>query len=325
MVKAALKYGKETPRSPRNAAERLDLCAGFDPVEVERYWDANSDQHPTFFIAGQTEEPPDSVRLWKIWEAWHPEGLTVDLTSQVTGDCVARGAEDVIELLQLCEISAGEREDYRPLYAPYHYWYGREVIGKGRLRGGAGSIGGWQAKAIEEGGVLWLQDGLPKYNKRNVDAWGDGRKAEGQHPKDYVEQASEHICKTTSRIDSMGHFFEALSNMYPCTIASNRGYTMKPGRDGFHRASGSWSHQMSLWGYGKGGNGAYRPWVAIKNQWGNVHGQVLDPETGEPWPPGFICVHLDEFEAKHFRGSETIAFSRFEGFPETEFDYSSWA
>lgn len=316
------KYGDKAPANPKNQGERLDLCAGYDPKLVEAYWDANAGEHATFFLAGQTDPPPDSVRLWKIWQEVGEGGVNPDLTPQPTGNCVAAAADDVIELLQLCEIHAGEAERYRPIYNPYHYATGRVLIGKNRLRGGAGSIGGWQAKAIEQYGVVYLRDGLPDYNKRNVDNWGDDRKAAGQSFRDYMEEGAEHCCGATSRLDSIGHLFEALGSMHPITIASNRGYTMKPGRDGFHRASGSWSHQMSIWGYGKKGP---KTWVAIKNQWGNVHGKVLDPETGEPWPPGFICVHLDEFESKHFRGAETIAFSRFYGYPQQAYDHSQWA
>jgi hypothetical protein len=316
------KYGTAAPSSPRNEGERLDLCGGFDPAMMEAYWDANAGQHATFFLAGQTDPPPDSVRLWKIWEKVGQGGPVPDLSPQPTGNCVAAATDDVVELLQLCEIHDGESEVYKPIYNPYHYATGRVLIGKNKLRGRAGSIGGWQAQAIEKYGVVHLRDGLPKYTKKNVDSWGDDKKAESQSFRDYMEEGAEHICGATSRLDSMGHLFEALGNKYPVTIASNRGYTMKVGADGFHRASGNWSHQMSIWGYGKKGS---KTWAAIKNQWGNVHGVVLDPETGEPWPPGFICVHLDEFEAKHFRGSEAISYSRFKGYPQQDYDHSQWA
>jgi len=319
MVMAISKYGEKAPAAPANALERMQLC-GFSAGDMEDYWQARGSDHATFFIAGQTEAPQDSVRLWKTYADNHPDGSAPDLTPQPTGNCVAAAVEEVIELLQLCEIAAGDAESYRPLFNPYHYATGRVLVGKNKLRGGAGSIGGWQAKALETHGVLYLQDILPQYNKKNVDAWGDDRKAAGQSFRDYMEVASKNLVRSTSRIDSMGHIFEALSSKYPLTIASNTGYNMLPGRDGLHRVNGNWSHQLQVWGYGRAKN-----WIAIKNQWGDVHGQVFDPETGEPWPRGFICAYLDEFERRHFRGSETISYSRFDGYPEQKYDHSRWA
>ena len=74
---------------------------------------------------------------------------------------------------------------------------------------------------------------------------------------------------------------------------------------------------MQIWGFSISGD-----WVAIKNQWGRkIHGVIEDLETGELWPGGFLRVRLDDFEKKHLRGSECIAYSRFQGFPEQRFDY----
>lgn len=47
---------------PKNDAERKLLC-GFDPSSMERYWDKNADKHSAFFLAGQTEAPPDESNL----------------------------------------------------------------------------------------------------------------------------------------------------------------------------------------------------------------------------------------------------------------------
>ena len=460
------KYGAMAPQAPRNDVDRRRLY-GFNPAMAEAYWDKHSGDHPKFFIAGQADPPPDTVRLWKPWAAvrgkeppdltpqptgncFVPETLvqmadghqkaicdvqvgdlvlthtgaeaTVvrtpsreyvgwvqslrdDASNEVTStpehefihcrehklngwremqglaagsalfvprsfgqkrdyvptscgsgfvaeitqktetyytgrvhclevdhadhsfiangyavhNCVAAGADDAIEVLQCTQIYLGKRAEFKPIYNPYHYATGRVLIGQNRLRGGAGSVGGWQAKALEQYGVIYLRDGLPAYNKKNVDAWGDDKKAEGQSFRDYMDEASERLVKTTSRVDSMGHLFEALGFLYPLTIASNTGYSMMPGNDGFHRVSGSWSHQMSIWGYSQS-----KGWIAIKNQWGDVHGQVKDPETGEPWPRGFICARIEEFERRHFRGSETIAYSDFVGFPARRYDHAAF-
>ena len=303
--------------APRNASERSLLC-GVALKEIEPYWDSSAaaDAHATFFIAGQTIAREDTVRLWDIFRT--VTGKDPDTTPQPTGNCVAAASDDVMELLQATQIFQGERQEFRDIHSSYHYATGRVIIGKNRLRGGAGSIGGWQAAAHKQFGVTEMGlPGLPAYTKRNVDAWGDDREAEGKSFRDFMKPAKERLVKSTARVQSMDQIFDALSNGHPLTIASNRGYSMKPRRDGYHRPSGRWSHQMSLWGYS-----VSKDWIAIKNQWGRAaHGTLKDFETGEPWPPGFLRVRLSDFETKHLRGSETIAYSRFEGFPEQRFDH----
>ena len=92
---------------------------------------------------------------------------------------------------------------------------------------------------------------------------------------------------------------------------------MQPDREGFHKPSGTWFHQMSIVGYSKS-----RGWIAIKNQWGDLHGDLIDFETGEEWPPGMLRVRIEDFEKYHFKGSETISYSRFVGYPQRRFDHS---
>jgi len=167
---------------------------------------------------------------------------------------------------------------------------------------------------------LEVTEDLPDYNKQTVQAFGDDRKVNGKSFRDYMEVAGKTLVGTTARIDSMGHLFEALGSKYPITIASNRGYAMMPDRDGFHRPSGGWNHQMGVWGYSISGG-----WIAVKNQWGDVHGQIVDFNTKKKWPPGFLRVRIEDFEKYHFRGAEVIAYSRFSGFPQKKYDHRALA
>lgn len=302
------RLGKLAPPSPQTAEDRAALCGAMPDPKPER-----PDLDP-FFIAGQTESGAGkSARLWLPFSK--VTGHTPDLTPQPTGNCVAAAADDVVEFTECIEIVNGEAEEFRPIYNPFHYFTGRELIGGGRLRGSAGSVGGWQAKAIRDYGVLWYKDGLPKYNRRNVDAWGDGRSAEGQSPRDFMETAAERTIRTISWVPSWDLLRDALYHYYASTIASRRGYTMKPGRDGFHAPSGTWNHQMSVMGYSEEGPEKDH-WAAVKNQWGDVHGEARTPQ-GDLLPPGFLLVRLDRFVTEHLglRGCETIAYSGFNGFP----------
>lgn len=323
------KYDVSIPE-PSNQQERLDLC-GWGPdgasadrraLEAEQACSESPDLG-SFFIAGQTRST--SGQTIRGWDAFRKvTGKDPNLVPQPTGNCVAAAADDIVELTQCVEILAGDAERFEPIYDPYHYATGRVLIGRNRLRGGAGSFGSWQASALKKHGVIRIQDGLPRYTRGNVNAWGDDRKAEGKSFRDYLDEGSERIVREAARVTSWTELRDALGNWHFATIASSRGYTMKPqgGEKGFHRASGSWAHQMGIWGYSEVG----RAWVAIKNQWGNVHGRLRDFETGELWPPGFLRVPLEEFESKHLRmrGCECFVFSRFDGFPEQTFDFSTW-
>jgi len=303
--------------APRNAKDRALLC-GFNERACEEYWasEAASRNHATFFVAGQTKEREDTVRLWDIFR--QVTGMDPDVTPQPDGDCVAAGARDTVECLQALEIFKGDREEFREIHPTFHYATGRVLVGKNQLRGSAGSIGGWQATAIKKYGVLDASlPGIPNYNKATSQAWGDDKKVGGVSFRDFMDAAADRVVRETARVKPIEEVFDSLSNKYPLTIAASFGYTMKPNRDGYHRASGSWSHQMSLWGYSISGN-----WVAIKNQWGRAaHGKLIDFETEEPWPPGFLRVPISDFE-NHLRRAECIAYSNFDGFPEQLYDYS---
>lgn len=303
-------------QDPRNATERLALC-GFNSSAAEAYWDKHADKHQTFFIAGQTEPPPETVRLWEM--VVEVTGENPDISPQPTGNCVAAAVGESAELLQCSEIVRGEAHEFHKIYNPFHYATGRVLIMRDQLRGQAGASGGAVAEAVRVHGLVPIMPGLPDYNKANVDAWGDGRKAEGKSFRDFMEVGARNIIKATARVQSMGHVFEAIGSRYPLTIASNAGLSMKPDRDGYHRYVTRWNHQMSVWGYSRRYN-----WAAIKNQWGDVHGDIVD-EDGCEWPPGLLRVHLDEFEARHFRGSETIVYSNLEGFPERIYDHRNLA
>ena len=308
-----------TVPGPRNAAERSRLC-GVALDAIEPYWDTQTaaNNHATFFIVGAIEPRKDTVRGWELFRA--VTGRDPGTIPQPTGNCVAASAEEIVELTQCVDILRGDREVFTEINSSYHYATGRVIIGQNRLKGSPGSIGGWQASAVTRHGTLALNNDHPEYNKGNVDAWGDDRKAEGKSFRDYIDEAAPRTIGTTARVTSMTEIMDAQSSGYFQTIASNRGYSRKPkgGETGWHVPSGRWSHQMSLWGYS-----ISHEWVAIKNQWGpKIHGRIRDPETQELWPAGFLKVRMDDFEKKHLRGSECITYSQFAGFPQKRFDYS---
>jgi len=309
----------DMPNPPKNEAERLDLCGWAGIQEAEKAWGEIGDKFDDFFIGHQTVYRQEQTRRW--WEVYQEvTGQAPDLIPQPTGNCVAAGAADAVQGIQAIEIYKGDREEFHEIFNPYHYATGRVLIGQNRLRGGAGSLGSWQAEAIKQYGVLrrdLTDKPLPAYNRANTDAWGDGKSISGFGKfEDYQTFAIERVCKSAARISALNQLIDALDNGYLCTIAASFGYTMQPqgGAKGFHRRSKPWGHQMSIWGYClKYG------WIAIKNQWGDVHGQLEDIETGANWPKGFLRVTMEDFEL-HMRNAEVFAYSQFEGFPQQVFD-----
>ena len=140
-----------------------------------------------------------------------------------------------MEYLQCAEIYAGQAEGFRPVFPPYLYATGRVLAGGGRLRGRAGSLGSWQAAAVMAHGVLRSDaDGVPAYSAAVADAWGDG-----QDFRDFMKFAADHPVAAAARVRTWEEVAAAVANGSPVTVASDCGFTMKPGRAGYHERRGS--------------------------------------------------------------------------------------
>jgi hypothetical protein len=259
-----------------------------------------------------------SVRLWDFVKK-----VLGDFTKnypQQTGDCVAFGAKNAIEYVSCIEIAKGDAELFKNVYAPYLYAIGRVLIGNGRLRGKAGSIGSWMAKAVIQHGTIPADlQGLPPYAGSISDAWGDDRLAQGGDFRNFLEIGRTHLIRSAARIENWDQLVGSIAAGYPCTIASNAGFTMKAGRDGYHARSGSWPHQMCFVAVS---NKSSRPWAGLLNSWGDVHGRIEDFETGEPWPIGTLRITREAAESM-IRSGECFAYSQFDGFPMQDLPWGS--
>lgn len=230
-------------------------------------------------------------------------------------NCVSFGSKNAVEYVSLIEIHNGDNEVFHPIFPPFHYGTGRVLVGNNQLRGGAGSLGSWQAKAVEQYGSLRSDyEGVPQYSGSLADNWGDSKR--GFEP--FMPEAGKRLIRRTARIRSWEELVQAICNGYPVTIASNQGWQMKAGSSGYHEASGSWPHQMCIVGICDEGS---RPWCGILNSWGDVHGRLVDFDTGEPWPIGMIRSRKQTIQYLLQRsGTEAFAYSQFEGFPGQNFD-----
>jgi hypothetical protein len=282
----------------------------------EREWDRIGKFFPTFRISGN--KPRSKFVQVRAWDFYKRLGIPYALYRQLIGDCVSWGCKRTIESLQVADIAIrGDAERFEPLHASYLYAIGRVLIGKNELRGNDGSLGSWQAKACEVYGCVGENADdvrLPKYSAEVAKAWGDGRPYEGVEFGDFTEIGKKHLVKTSSRITTWEDLREAFDNGYFATVAFDTALEMTPGRDGFHdkNPNDKWPHQVAVSAVVEDGKNDH---AGLTNSWADVHGQVTDSITGEPWPKGTLKVRREVFEREFLQKGEVIVYSSVDGYP----------
>lgn len=278
---------------------------------ADNAWQDIGASFPQFKVAAATvpSSVGKTVRAWDIWRK--VLGRDLARVVQETGDCVAASMNDVAMVQQCVDIFSGDRETFEPLLISYQYAHSRVIVGKNQLRGGAGSVGSWMAKTATGGGFLKaLTPGVPSYSGKLSDRWGDDKDYNGITFRQFIDTADDHPLEKAIRVTSWTQLKDAVCNLNFGTIASDRGYEMKPkgGERGFHRPSGTWQHQMGILAISD-------EWIGISNQWGDQHGRLVDLITGEPWPIGMLRVTREDFEKYHLKSSaECFVYSGFRGF-----------
>lgn len=274
-----------------------------------------------FAIRGQSQATAQKMFLhWITTKAFGCKTAVPDYIPQQTGDCVSFGMKHATEVVSAVEIfQGGQREKWRPIFAPFYYGTGRIYVGHS---GGwsAGSLGSWMAEAVRLYGTLFSdENGVPKYSGSVADSWGA---AASNGIDKWKTFASSFPVKSMAQINSWDELVAAIANGYPCTTASDVGYAMEASSDGFFSQNDSWSHQMCFIGVDNTYKNGEEPYALILNSWGeDAHGHLKDFETGDPIPGGILRVRRKDAE-KHIRAGETYAASNFVGFPEQKLDKS---
>lgn len=287
-----------------------------NPELVKSQFDLLKGSFKTFKIASTSRSAKGSKTM--LYEVVRKVlGKDTDNYPQEIGDCVAFGAKNAIEYLMATErLMKGDREKWCPIFPPYLYGTGRVFIGRGQFNGSDGSLGSWMADAVIKYGVLRSDfTGVPKYSGRVSSKWGDTPGPE----KKFVDEGKIHPVKSAALVNTWDELVEAVSNGYPCTTASDIGYSMQPSSDGFHRQSDTWGHQMCVIGVDDGYKNGSDPYAIILNSWGDCHGNLKDFDNGTQLPAGVLRVRRKDME-KHLRQDETYAYSNFDGFPEQLID-----
>ncbi len=224
-------------------------------------------------------------------------------------NCVSFGAKNAIEYVQAYDIAQnGNLAEWKLVFPPYLYGTGRVLVGRGQLGRQAGSLGSWQAEAVEKFGVIASDtEGCPKYSGKLADQWG----YQGV-PDKFVTLGKTHLVQNTALVTTWDELKLALSNGYPVTTASNVGYSLKPGRDGFHVQNDRWPHQMMFGGYDDGGDGI-EPHALLLNSWSDIMGSIVDFRTKEKWPVGTLRIRKAD-ALKHLAARESFAYPSLQGF-----------
>lgn len=289
----------------------LQLCGWAGEDEAKQAWQAIGSQFPTFTVFGDTAATA-TVEYMPLFEITRKVlGKDPINYAQAVGDCVSWGARNVVNTLAAQEIFAGDAEEWRDVYPPYFYGTGRVLVGRGQLGRGDGSLGSWQAKAVELYGAIPADgEGVPAYSGAIARQWGNSGP-----PQQFVAQGKKNLIQTTARVFSAEEGADAIVNGHPFTIACNQGFEYKARSDGFHWPSGTWAHQMAVICVDRR---ARDPYFGVLNSWGDVHGVIQDFHTNTAWPKGMLRVRWEVMD-RMLRTGEGFAYSRFQGFPAQTF------
>lgn len=224
-------------------------------------------------------------------------------------NCVSFGMKNACNYVQALPILNGEFAEYHETYPPYFYGISRVQIGGGKIWGD-GSLGTWAAAGVLKYGVL-RQDftGVPAYAGSVAKSWG-----KSGPPSQFIPEAQKFLVKSAANVTTVDQAMDAIKNGYPVTIASNQGFRMTAGSDGFHAPSGSWGHQMCLIMCDSGGDGI-EPHFGILNSWADVHGRIKDfRDPSIEWPVGMLRVRA-KVVGSMLAQQDSFAISPFNLFP----------
>jgi hypothetical protein len=265
-------------------------------------WVANPSLYPGMLRAlpASCQGAPGVIRraLWD--DVRQVLGKDFNWIPQAVGDCVGVSSGNAVEDCQIQAILAGLRATFEPIFPPFAWGMGRLApdCGANQLGRQDGSMGAWQAKAVSEYGVLAADaktangDVVPTYSGEVARQWGNnpGPGAE------WISLGKTHLVKSTALVQTWDDLCRAILAGNVVTVASNVGYTMLAQSDGFHHRQGQWGHQMKI-RHVDLGDANIEAHAGIGNNWGDVHGQIVDFRTKDNWPIGHLRVRRADIES----------------------------
>ena len=290
------------------------LNCGYDPRPEDTENLVASLPHATFAAAAPDCMAKDDGNAFCYRALAKCEGTTqLHARNQGSyGTCVGHGTANGADITTACEIVLkGEPETWPGMEsADAMYGLGRDL--SGNLGGGDGSYGGAAAKAVLFGSLhMKNYDGVIDLSSYS----GDRARNWARHgvPENVKDVAHPHPFRSAARVTTVDEARAALQNGYGINICSNQGFSSHRDSDGFARASGSWSHSMTLIAWRSDKRAAL-----IWNSWGD--GWISGPVWPEDMPGGsFWC---DERTLEHIlNAKDSFAYSNYAGFPAQSIDW----
>ena len=259
-----------------------------------------------FQIVGAIGAPPKFSENYRVARKVLGKDIGGKLSVQLIGDCVSWGMKHAIEYLSCVDIlMRKDAEEFHHIFSPYIYGISRVQVGGGRMSGD-GSIGSWAAAGVMKYGTIFVnKNECPPYGKDIARKWG----SKGPDAK-FIDIGKKYLVQSAAKVKTWDDLIAGLANGYSCTVASDQGFEMTPGADGYHDPSGSWAHQMCIYDYCL----VDQEHAYIANSWGDSHGVVKNPGTGEEMPRGTLKVKRKIIERMIGQG-DTFLVSQFNGFP----------
>ena len=256
--------------------------------------------------------------------------------AQTRGDCVSRGTAAAVAVSMFCEIEGrqpdeetGLLETYEPVKFPEEGVVSSEILYACRGHRGEGASCDRLAYYVStEGGILLRKKykfkGYGPLDLRKYD--GDiGYKMGPMPPKEILDRAGNHPCRTVTRIKDIKQARDALANGYGMNVGSDRGFSSRRDRYGVSSGSGYWAHAMAWIGVNDDPNDPAcqehgRPLFLVLNSWGtswNSGPRYHDQPAGSFWIKPRTAQNM-------LRRGSGFAFSRVSGFPAQELpDYGA--
>lgn len=276
---------------------------------------------PDFELLGP-QAAVDKMVLWEFSKKVNG-GNHFETFFQQTGSCVGNGGGQATWYLSAMEaVRLGKNIDSKLPF--YLLPYGRSRFLAGFRGQGSGSYGAAFAQAISTEGILPFDvPDLPQPQRGNGITWGKSVEftwSDGSRiAQKYLDKSRQFLVKSAAKLRSARDVWDAVTNGYPCTIASDWGGQMRPSAQGspsvlLNRRVTTWQHQMCI--IGAWNHPTLGKIFCVLNSWGpGAHGSPVDDS-----PPGSFWIG-EEDVAYIVRQDDSFAFSQFDGFPSQRPDY----
>lgn len=243
-------------------------------------------------------------------------GVHLPNVPQQIGDCTAMGFSAACNHSLAVQLVLGQAEGrFRLAYPPYNYGYARVYIGGGKIRGD-GSVGVWNAKALEQGGALPADEpGVPTYSGDIARSWG-----KSGPPQKWIDIAREFKAETR-RILDWSDACQAIAQGWPIAVCSSAGFgkIVEANNRIEGRWNASWAHCMCFVAMDTRPG---REALYCLNSWGpNAHAKAARYAELDGAPPGGFWVLKADVERMLRQGdSHAVSFNGFKPRPKSVYE-----